>query len=140
MTGSWVAILAAGLIVPGAVDAEEIDCAGRWYTEDQKSIVEIFDCGDGTPCGRVAWIDPDQDNIFVDNRNRDPELRGRPLEGAIILQGFEADDAGWNGGKIYNPENGKSYFAKMHLEDDGSLTVKGCVGPICKGLHWTEAP
>ncbi|WP_370339329.1 DUF2147 domain-containing protein [Parvularcula marina] len=133
--------LIAGII--GADDApadSAIDFAGRWYTQEEKSIVEIYDCGDGSPCGRVVWIDPDQENVFTDDHNKDPELRGRRLEGVMILSGYVRTDAGWKGGKLYNPENGKHYASKIELEADGTLLVKGCVGPICKGLRWTEAP
>lgn len=133
-------ILAVLLGDMSASQEADLGCKGKWYTEDQRSIVEIHDCGDGTLCGRVVWIDPDKNNIFIDDRNKDPELRGRPMIGATILKGYERKEHIWTGGEIYNPENGKTYASKMMLEEDGSLLVKGCVGPICKRLKWTRVP
>ncbi|MEM9233401.1 MAG: DUF2147 domain-containing protein [Pseudomonadota bacterium] len=140
MTVWMLALAMAGMGSDAAARPDTLEGEGRWYTEHQKSIVEIYDCGDGTPCGRVAWIDPDKDNVFTDDHNHDPALRGRPMEGVVILSGFVWTEDGWRGGEIYNPKNGKSYAAKMNVAEDGSLLVKGCVGPICKGLRWTEAP
>lgn len=127
-----------------AAPTATLDVAGRWYTPKKKTIVEIYDCGNATPCGRVAWIDPDmeQENLFTDVNNPDEDLKGRPLTGAVILSDFnpEPRDDQWYGGDIYNPANGRTYGAKLNLEDNGDLRVKGCVGPICKGMIWTKAP
>jgi uncharacterized protein (DUF2147 family) len=45
----------------------------------------------------------------------------------------------WRGGKIYNPQNGKTYTAKMDLNPNGTLTVSGCVFIFCEGETWTRA-
>ena len=42
-----------------AAQAESHNVFGTWITEGGTSHVEIADCGDGTPCGTVAWIDPE---------------------------------------------------------------------------------
>ena len=34
----------------------------------------------------------------------------------------------WSGGRIYNPEDGKTYKCKLTLQDDGTLKVRGYVG------------
>lgn len=133
------AMLASG-DANGAAQSGTLDVAGRWLMPEENSIIEVYDCGDGTPCGRVDWVLDDGENLVTDNHNKDPELQGRPLEGVMIVYGFERAKDGWTGGKIYNPENGKTYGAKMRLEDEGQLLVKGCVGPICRGMTWTEAP
>jgi uncharacterized protein (DUF2147 family) len=39
------------------------------------------------------------------------------------------DGAGWSGGEILDPKNGKIYRAKMSLSEDGkSLNVRGFIG------------
>ena len=120
--------------------AEDIDVAGTWLTVSQTSKVEIYDCGDGTPCGRIAWIDPSEDiGEGVDANNPDPALRNEPLIGLKILHSFERRKAGWRGGKIYDPEDGKTYGAKLTLQEDGTLKVNGCVGPLCQTQIWTAA-
>ena len=46
-----------------------------------------------------------------------------------LLTGFVADGPGkWSGGRIYNPEDGKTYKCKLTLQDDGTLKVRGYVG------------
>lgn len=139
MSVMLISLIASVSVDGSAAQGTLQSCAGRWYTEERKSIIEIYDCGNGTPCGRVAWIDPSPSNLQNDDHNHDPALRGRPLEGVIILSGFEEKDGRWKDGEIYNPKNGKTYGAKMHRESDDTLLVKGCVGPICKGLRWTRA-
>ena len=43
--------------------------------------------------------------------------------------GFEGDGAGaFEGGRIYNGSNGKTYDANTALRADGRLTVRGSIG------------
>lgn len=115
------------------------DVFGYWYTPDRDSLVLIADCGDGTPCGTVTWVDPERAKVLVDENNRDETLKGRPIEGITLLAGFEEASKGWRGGEIYNPENGATYRAKLRRTGADTLEVKGCVGPICKGMVWPRA-
>ncbi|GGX65712.1 hypothetical protein GCM10011309_14970 [Litorimonas cladophorae] len=55
-----------------------------------------------------------------------------------MLWGFEEKSDKWSSGKIYDAESGKSYKSKLERQADGSLEVKGCIGPICQGQIWTE--
>lgn len=109
---------------------------GLWQLESGSVDVKIADCGDGTPCGTMIRVDSDQDGIAVDRFNNDPQLAKRPLVGLKMLSGFERYKNGWKGGTIYNARNGKSYTSKIMLNSDGTLKVKGCVGPICKTQTW----
>ncbi|MEM9987872.1 MAG: DUF2147 domain-containing protein [Pseudomonadota bacterium] len=115
---------------------------GQWFTPNHDSIIDIYDCGNQTPCGRVAWIEPDPkgDMGAKDVHNQDESLRERPILGMILLEGFEKSDAGWQNGSIYNPENGKTYRSHLKVLEQGQLQVKGCIGPICKGLKWDPVP
>ncbi len=57
------------------------------------------------------------------------ERKDQPIVGMTILKGLRATDAGWAGGEILDPGNGKAYRAKARLSDDGSrLEVRGFVG------------
>ncbi len=120
-----------------ATQAVALDVAGLWLTPDGASHVEIADCGDGTPCGSVSWIDPAATDATRDENNPDETLRSRPLIGLEILQGFERKDDRWRGGTIYDPEDGRSYGSRLKSKDDGTLEVKGCIGPICQTQIWT---
>ena len=138
---SALVLLATGFIaLSPTAQAETIDIAGVWFTQSKSSKVEIYDCGDATPCGKIAWIDPAEEvGEGVDINNPDPALQSEPLIGLKILYGFEKRNAGWRRGKIYDPETGKTYGSKLTLQDDGSLKVNGCIGPLCQTQIWTRA-
>jgi uncharacterized protein (DUF2147 family) len=112
---------------------------GKWLTESGSAVVEIKDCGDGTPCGTIIRL-VNADETVLDTENPDPEMAKKPLVGAPMLWGFKPKSDKWSSGKIYNAENGKTYKSKLELQDDGTLKVKGCVGPICQGQIWTAVP
>lgn len=131
-------------MVAAAVTVADIppatDVMGQWFTPDRDSIVHVYDCGDGSPCGRVAWIDAHTGAVTVDTHNQDTSKRGQPILGMVLLEGFKRHQKGWRGGSIYNPRDGKTYKAKIMRLDNGQLQVKGCVGPICKAQVWSPAP
>jgi len=108
---------------------------GLFETEDTASHIQIDDCGDGTPCGVITWIDPAsiEDGIA-------PEAlltrSGEKVLGLQILQGFKRKKKDWRGGAIYDPGENKSYSACLKRNVDGSLQVKGCIGPICQTQTW----
>jgi uncharacterized protein (DUF2147 family) len=55
-----------------------------------------------------------------------------------MLWGFEYEgDNTWKKGRIYDPENGKTYKCKMKLEG-ATLKVRGSVGPFGRTTEWTR--
>jgi uncharacterized protein (DUF2147 family) len=58
------------------------------------------------------------------------DRKGQRVVGMEILSHMRRDDHGeWSGGEILDPETGKTYRAKMKLEDDGKrLVVRGYIG------------
>jgi uncharacterized protein (DUF2147 family) len=49
----------------------------------------------------------------------------RPLLGLEILSGLRpAGDGTWEGGTIYNPDDGETYSVLMSVQDDGSVRVR----------------
>jgi uncharacterized protein (DUF2147 family) len=114
---------------------------GRWLTPGGKSIVEIAPCNNGKRCGRIAWLRdhaPDG-GLLRDAENHDPALRHRPVLGIELLAGFRSTPAGvWRGGRIYNPEDGRTYSAQLRRTDSRTLEVKGCALSIfCRTQQWT---
>ena len=136
-------ILIALLLYPlmlTAASAEGIGAlAGLWRTARHGALVEITDCGNATPCGALVWA---SDAVFEGNtqdvRNRNPALRERPLIGVPILWGFHRRKTGWQSGRIYNPEDGKTFRAKLRLLSIDELRVTGCFGPLCRSQIWTR--
>jgi len=121
-----------------SANAAEGSIVGSWMTDTRSAIVDISFCEPESPCGEITWVDPNGASV-VDRNNPDESLQERPLVGVMMLWGFKAKGDKWKGGKIYNPKDGKTYKSKVSLNDDGTLKVKGCVGPICKTQTWTRA-
>jgi len=133
--------LLAALIVlalNNSVNAEAFDVYGLWLTQAKDAHIEVTDCGDGTPCGALAWVEPEMAESVHDIHNTDIELRGRSLIGIPIVWGYARDQKDWRGGYIYNPEYGEIYKSSMRLQKDGTLKVKGCLGPLCLTNIWTR--
>ena len=124
-----------------SVSSAQLDVAGVWMTEARTGIVELKDCGDGTPCGELVWVLPFKDGtIPLDDKNPDSELAKKSMIGVQLLKGFKAGNGKWKSGRIYNPEDGKSYRSVLELSSENIMKVKGCVGPICKTQIWNRLP
>lgn len=115
------------------------DVYGTWKVESGSALVKIEDCGDGTPCGTLVFIDAPNAATILDDKNPDTALATKPLLGSRMLWGFEAKKSKWSGGRIYDAESGKDYTSKIQLKDDGTLEVKGCIGPFCQKQIWSPA-
>lgn len=136
----WMGLTGLAVILATAAHAEMgHDVFGTYLTQAQTSTVTIEDCGDGSPCGRVSWIDP---NAMEPGQTPESALTkaGEPVLGLLMLQGFDKRRKDWRGGTIYDPENDKTYASRLKRLDDGRLQVKGCIGPICQTQVWDEAP
>jgi len=134
-----IGLAATSLLLSLSAYAEDgHDVFGTFLTQEQTSTVTIEDCGDGSPCGRVSWIDPE---AMAPGMTPETALTkaGEPVLGLLMLQGFEKRRKDWRGGTIYDPENDKSYASRLKRLDDGRLQVKGCVGPICQTQVWDQA-
>lgn len=113
---------------------------GRWYTTEKDSIVHIGPCG-GMICGKIAKVlkAAPGGHPAVDSNNPDPALRTRPIQGIMILSEFKDAGGEWEG-QLYDPRAGKTYRSTMAKQPDGTLKVKGCIGPFCKAVTFTPAP
>lgn len=97
-------ILLPLLAIAGAAQAAW-PITGRWITDDGKAIVTIGQCGK-VVCGRITKIlAPTPNGPPVDERNPDPTLRKRPIQGLEVLSGFTDHVKDWRG-RIYDPEAG----------------------------------
>ena len=99
-------------------------------------IVEIKECEDKL-CGVIEhiFVSDDKDpKTILDENNKDKELKSRTLVGSNILFDFsrQPDSNGTYTGRIYNPDEGKSYKSKIRLLDNGDLEIEGCFTVICR--------
>ena len=122
----------AGFTAPQVLAASTDNLKGTWTSKEEgDSLIEIYDCGEHL-CGRlVSLTEPlgDDDLPKKDTKNQDESLRDRPLAGIIFLTGFtyNAQKKAWDGGRIYNARDGKTYKSTLTFED-GELNVRGFVG------------
>jgi uncharacterized protein (DUF2147 family) len=156
-TLGWMALLASPLLWASS------GIAGYWLkeTEDphKSALIKIYADGDGFDGSIVKLryphfvkgekssagdVIPDSHvgKVKADVLNPDPALRGRPIQGMQLIDGFkfEGRDA-WGGATIYNPEDGKTYTCKASLSADGkTLKVRGYVGVPMLGRTqtWTR--
>jgi len=130
-------LAAAALAAPVAGAASADQALGRWSTPSKHGVVEVATCGSSI-CGRLMDSDSIRANpAFADGKNKDAALRTRPLKGMTILKGFTRTKEGWDGGSIYNPEDGGTYKATITVVDADTLKLKGCiVWPLCKTQTW----
>lgn len=131
---------------------------GQWYTEDDASIVNVVKKTDGKYYGTIIWLDepeyPADDKEAGkprrDRENPDKQKQRDPIIGLSVLKGFshDASDAKWDGGTIYDPENGKTYKCVIRIADEKApngmtkLNVRGYIGIPALGRTtvWVRVP
>ena len=138
----WIALLAGTPVLETPSTADTV--LGRWKTETRNAIVEISRCGTSI-CGKVVTSDAIRSNPAIkpaikDVKNADPALRGRPIQGMLMLSGFKSDGDGvWSAGQVSNAEDGKTYSGKITPVGANQLKLRGCVFvPLCKTQTWTR--
>jgi len=135
-------VLIALLFPPMLAQAQDVP-TGHWKTADEatgkpKSVVEIYPARDGSYAGRVAEILDAKDGPDPACDKCKGELHGKPIKGMVILWNLKPDGAGkWSGGTVLDPENGKTYKARLELLDGGKkLGMSGCIAFFCRQQVW----
>ncbi len=106
------------------------DIVGIWLNTSGQGQIQIYKEGDKY-FGKLVWLkEPNntKGTPKMDVNNPDEKLRTNPLLGLIILRNFKYDDGEWNGGRIYDPQNGKDYKCYLKLKDAKTLNVRGYIG------------
>jgi uncharacterized protein (DUF2147 family) len=108
---------------------------GTWQTIDDlsgqpKAMIKIEESRDHTFSGRIIKIfSQDQAQLckFCEGNKKN-----KPLLGLIImdhLKKSKENSHAWTGGKILDPQNGKTYQCHVLLLENGKrLTVRGYIG------------
>ncbi len=140
------ALLFAGLLLVFGVNAYAADQSGdtilgKWLTENGKSLVDVYHCGDAY-CGKIVWLkEPLKDGKEkVDDKNPDESKRSAKIVGLEILKGLQFKGPNkWGGGKIYDPDKGKTYKCKAWMEGE-NLKFRGFIGFSLLGrtTTWTR--
>jgi uncharacterized protein (DUF2147 family) len=135
----------AGMLLASAVTAmaQADSPIGTWQTIDDhtgqpKALVQITADSGGALDGKVIkGLGP---NDQPDRRCTEctDARKDQLILGMTIINDMKKTDDGWDGGQILDPENGKVYKCKMHLEDGGQkLVVRGYIGVSLLGRSQT---
>ncbi|WP_144154035.1 DUF2147 domain-containing protein [Paraburkholderia sp. BCC1885] len=135
----------AGVLLASAVSAmaQADSPVGTWQTIDDhtgqpKALVQITQDSSGALDGKVIkGLGP---NDQPDRRCTEctDARKDQLILGMTIINDMKKMDDGWDGGQILDPENGKVYKCKMHLEDGGQkLVVRGYIGVSLLGRSQT---
>lgn len=115
---------------------------GKWKTIDEngiaKSIVKIYE-ENGELKGDVIRIlkESERDNLCTECEG---ELKNKKIEGMTIIKNMVKKRDQFEGGTILDPENGKTYKAKIWLNEDNPniLNVRGYIGFLYRTQNWVR--
>ncbi len=138
------------IAVTSANAAGSEDILGVWNTERREAKIMIYKCGEKY-CGKIVWFkdtnypadskDGTPGTPILDHNNPNPKLKKNPIIGLQILYDFTfTGNNSWTGGKLYNPDNGKTYSGKMTLVSPNQLNLRGFIGIslIGRTTKWTR--
>ena len=127
------ALLALALFAGAPAFAAEMTPVGTWTTIDDatgkpKSVVQITESG-GKLEGKVLEVLQSEQGPHPVCKECTGERKDQPVEGMVIIWGVEKDGEVWDGGKILDPKNGKTYKVKLTMMEGGNkLDVHGYIG------------
>jgi uncharacterized protein (DUF2147 family) len=104
---------------------------GKWKTVDDETgmengIVEIYEKA-GKVYGRIIEI-LEKEKKYFKCEMCEGEDKNKPVLGLVIIKGLKKKGDFYEGGKVIDPKNGKSYHCKMTLEGKYKLIVRGYIG------------
>jgi uncharacterized protein (DUF2147 family) len=136
-------IATLALAAAGAAAQAQTSPVGLWKTIDddgktEKSLVRITD-GGGALTGKIEKIfDANKQDSKCDKCT--DERKDQPVLGMTILRNLkqDADDKEtWTGGEILDPNNGKTYKARLKpIEGGKQLQMRGYLGPFFRTQVW----
>lgn len=132
-------ILAAALALAAAPALAADPIEGEWLTQAGTAKVRIGPCPGKADrmCGAISWLKNAADAKALDGNNPDPNLKSRSILGLPLIRDFrQAGPGRWTGGKIYDPNSGKTYDSKIAVGANGALKVEGCILMICQAQTW----
>ena len=103
-----------------------------WLTQEKSSKVQIFKATDGKYYGKIVWLKTENDakgKPRNDIHNPTESQQTQPLLNLIMIRGFSKtkdEEHVFEGGTIYDPNNGKTYCGKITLKGD-KLHMRGFI-------------
>lgn len=131
--------ITAGAFAQGAGDK----ILGNWFSENKSGEILVYQ-SDGKYYGKLVGgnnlYETDGKTPRKDIKNSDEKLQTRTLINLVILSDFTYKNSEYTGGKIYDPQSGKTYKCNMKLAGN-ELNIRGYVGIPMFGRTsvWTRA-
>lgn len=130
-------LLLLALVFSSMFASAQIDkIVGEWYTVDDetgavKALVDIYKGDNGLYYGKII-------KVFKDGQENPNSDR----KGLVIVKDMKAEDGMLKGGTIYEPESGKTYYAKIsYNEADNTITLRGSLdrrGWVGRSQTWIK--
>lgn len=115
---------------------------GKWKTINDEtgkanSIVEIYEKDGGELHGKLLKIIKEEDRNSICS-NCDGDMKNKPIEGLVIMQGLEKDGDQYVGGTVTDPKSGKEYKCKIWLDKENPdlLNVRGYIAFFYRTQTW----
>jgi uncharacterized protein (DUF2147 family) len=138
-----VAVALLSLITVSCAWAQSDSPVGIWQTIDDhtgqpRALVEIDQDANGVLSGKVVkGLTPGEPHDRRCTACSDYR-KDQPIIGMTVLSGMKKSDDDWEGGQILDPDTGRIYRCKMHLEKAGKkLVVRGYIGISLLGRSQT---
>ena len=112
---------------------------GKWYTSGKKAIFDFYKVGEEYRARLIPLARPN----MIDKRNPVDSLKTRRISGTTTIWNltYNPQKRRWEGGRVYNPENGKTYFCHCRLLKGGdNLQFRGylVVSALGQSKIWTR--
>ncbi len=125
-------VVAVFLLLNGTLCFAQSDTIlGRWLTQNKGAIIDIYRTGDIYQ-GRIVWLKEPNDKYGrpnLDENNPDPRLRSHPILGLVILKWLRYDpEKNEYRGRVYNPDDGRTYKCIVTLKGPDKLAMHGYLG------------
>jgi uncharacterized protein (DUF2147 family) len=109
------------VVLLASADAPDPAILGQWLTKSGVGVIEIVRC-ENAMCGSIVGIDRAPDEPMP------TDVTGRSQCGLTIISGVtQAENDAWDG-KIVDPRDGAAYNAKLWVDGEGRLNLRGCIG------------
>ena len=103
---------------------------GEWTTQGGEDVVRIEPCGEAL-CGRIVGI------VRNPGEPIPTDAHGTSQCGLLLINNERSNGHGAWLGQVIDPRNGKVYRAKLWVDDQGALRLRGFVGVTLLGRTQT---
>lgn len=139
------AALGVYLAFAAAAHASQNTPLGVWHSIDDKTgqprSEVVIDEREGQLSGRIVrTLAPDAKPDRVCDQCTD-DRKNQPIVGMEIIRGAKQAEGKnvWEGGRILDPESGKTYALRLTpVENGAKLEVRGSIGPFGRTQTWVR--